>query len=599
MASGLARHAPAEERSHAAGEAALHVEGRPHGADLSCTDDVWAAIEGDPRWTSPELAAIAAERGHAAAAAEAYRRHGSDLFRHLLGPFSLAVVEPAAGRALLAIDRFGIHRLCFAPLASGLAFGTTTESVRAHPLVGASIPAQAIHDFLTLGVCASPATIYAEQQKLLPAQFLVCERGEVRRAFYWRMPYREGGRARLKDLAAELQAVLRQAVRRAIAGEDTAHLGAFLSGGLDSSAVAGLAVEVAGRPIKTVTIGFEHDEFDEMGYAHLAAERFATEQIDYYLRPDDVIELLPRMAAAYDEPFGNSSAVPAYYCARTAGERGVAVMLAGDGGDEIFAGNRRYVEQKVLEVYQRLPRALRRGAVEPLLAALPGGERVSLLRKVRNYVQRSNIPMPERMEGAGPFAELPLEEVFAPELAAQIEREASLEGLREAYLRTPSADLVHRMMHLDLKITLADNDLRKVEQMCELAAMPVRYPLLDEEVVEFAARVPPELLIKGFRLRHFYKRALADFLPAEVLAKKKHGFGMPYGDWPRTVPRFRAFVRDRLASLRGRGLFRAAFLDHLDPAAPGSPPPAADALLWDLLTLELWLAAHPGVPVVP
>ncbi len=596
MAGGLIRFGPASMQclfSHVAPGGALHVEGRDGAASLALAEELWAAIEGAPRWTDEALARIARERGHGEALAEAYRRHGESLLDHLMGGFSLAVIDRANDRALLAIDRWGIGTLCYAPdLGDGLVFGSTTDAVRKHPTVGGTVLPQQVFSYLYFMVVPSPHTIYAEQRKLLPAQMLVYEGGRISSRFYWEIPYEERRDRAFPDLAEELMALLRQAVSRSVEGSESSALGAFLSGGLDSSTIVGLLGGAGADPVRSFTIGFEADGFDEMAYANIVAEHFGTEHHQYYLKPADVTEFLPRMAAAYDEPFGNSSAVPAYFCARMARDTGVTRMLGGDGGDEIFAGNTRYAGQLVYNAYDRLPRILRAGLIEPVVLGLPALRAIPPFRKARNYVTRAKVPLPDRLVVLNPFEHATLSGVLDGEVLAELNRDQPLEGLREAYGRASSSEPLKRMMHLDMKITLADNDLRKVARMCEMADVPVRFPFLDEDLVAFSARLPSDMLVRGHRLRDFFKRAVRGFLPEAVIAKKKHGFGMPFSDWPREDPDLKALARDCLEGLKRRGYLAPRFIDRALAPRGGNSGGEFGEMIWDLMVLELWFRAH-------
>ncbi len=595
MAAGLVRcglRSAESSAAHLGEDGALHIEGAEGTVWLAVDGPLWAAIEGAPRWTEASLVRRARDLGHAEALIEAYRSYGEGLFNRLMGTFSLVIVDRVEKRTLLAIDRFGVGTLCYAQdLPGGLVFGTTTDAVKAHQAVTGTISPQQIFSYLCFMVVPSPHTIYADQMKLLPAQCLVCENGRLSRRFYWEIPYDECRRP-FAELAEELMALLRQAMARAVDGARPDGLGAFLSGGLDSSTVAGLLRAAGADPVRTFTIGFDSQGFDETDYAELVARHFATEHRTYDLKPADVVEVLADIAAAYDEPFGNSSAVPAYFCARMAREAGVSRILGGDGGDEIFAGNARYVDQLIYGVYGRLPRILRAGLIEPLVLGAPALQKFTLFRKARNYVNRANIPLPDRLGAMNPVLQLALEELFEAAVLDQIDRTQPVASLREVHRRSRSKEALKQMMHLDMKITLADNDLRKVRRMCEMAGVVVRFPFLDEDLVAFSAKVPADMLIRGFRLRDFYKRAMKGFLPDAVIGKKKHGFGMPFDAWPREDAALRAIVCDCLDSLKQRGYFAPAFLDRaLAPPAEVDGEPLGD-MVWDLMMLELWLRAH-------
>jgi asparagine synthase (glutamine-hydrolysing) len=580
------------------GQAGVHAALEVHGA----TDETWfgrdgpltAAIAGRPRWLAPDLAHVAAERGHAAALIEAWRRWGEEAPRHLDGGFAAAIVDYERCAGLAAIDRAGIGRLCYAtPRPGTIVFGTSADAVARHPSVGATVSNQAILDFLTFYAVPCPITIYAEQRKLRPAESIRLGGDSPRPRFYWRMPYGEATAGDARGLAEDLRAVLRGAIGRACRGRDPARLGAFLSGGLDSSSVAGFLAAATDGRARTFTIAFREPEYDESGFARIAARHFATDHHERTLTAEDAARLLPRLAEAYDEPFANTSAIPAFYCARMAGEAGVEIMLAGDGGDEIFAGNARYLEMLRMEGYGRLPAWLRRGLVEPAASALLFGDALPITGRARRRIRRLARPLPERMHSGLFDGALPAARVLAPDFLATVDPSHGAGIMREVWERTGSEDVVQRMLHHDIQVTLADNDLRKVTRMCALAGVGVAFPMLDAEVLEFSARVPPGLLMADGRLRAFYRDAMAGFLPREILEKKKHGFGMPYGLWLKEGRDFRAFCSDHVAEFARRGILRASFAKRIGRALGGAELDSSHVgVAIDVAILQAWLAAR-------
>lgn len=592
MGAALGAEAGAHAPILATPRAALQVVPTGPGSGLATEGGVTAGIDGTPRWSRPDLAALAGARGHATALLAAYRAHGRALLDHLHGHFAAVILDPERGFALFAIDRMGVHPLCVArQSAGGIVFGTTTLAVAAHPGVSATLSMQALYDYLFFYRVPAPLTIYEEQEKLLPAQVLTVADGVIDTAFYWRMPYGATSREARGDLEAALFASLRSAMGNATRDQDPARVGTFLSGGLDSSAVLGLWSERADGPAQAFTIGFDSAGYDETEYAIAAAQHFGAKHHIYTVTPEDVAALAPRLAVVYDEPFGNSSAVPAYYCARLAREHGVEVMLAGDGGDEVFAGNAVYARMKAFDAYHHLPRGLRRGLIEPLVMGCPGGDRVPPLRKMRSYISQANTPMPERMflDALGLFENA--RRIMDEDVLATIDPRHPQDVLRDVYGRCAGDSLIQRMMSLDQQIILADNDLRKVGRMCALAGIGVRYPLLDDDVVEMSATIPPARQIRGLKLRDFFRRAMGGFLPATVLSKRKHGFGLPYGPWIAGSAPLRELVHDNVAAFARRGYVRRAFVEAaLD--GPGRGETALASTLWDMMILELWLQHH-------
>lgn len=592
MAAELWRGEGAEDASTDAAPGAVLavVPGRVF-SDLATIGSAVAVIYGRPHWTSPSLDAIADRDGWAASVIAAYAREGADFLHHLKGWFAVAVYDSARRRGLIAIDRSGIATLAYGRAADGaLVFGSTTDAVRAYPKMAATISPQAIYNFLYTFTVPSPTTVYNEQRKVLPGEAIVFEDGEIRPGFYWQMPYTAARTGNYADYGPQLLDILDKGVRRTLNGVGEEEVGAFLSGGLDSSTIAGLLARHT-REAKTFTIAFNEPKYDESRYAKIVAEHFKTNYRQYIPTPDDVVDLMPRLADIYDEPYGNTSAVPAYYCAKMARDTGVSVMLAGDGGDEIFAGNERYALMQRIERYGQVPQPIRSAVLEPLLN-LPGVDRLPVLGRAQRLAKRYAIPMPDRLFSYGFLASDSVNEMFSPEVSATLDPDEPMAILREAYNRPAGADGLQRMMHLDLKATLADNDLRKVNRMCALAGVEVRYPFLDDAVVAFAATIPSEVLMPGGVLRKFYKDAMKGFLPAEILTKTKHGFGLPFEVWVKTHRGLQDMVRDYVSAIAVRGYFRRDFLDRVLAAAGRPEPDPLDSFAWDIAMLELWLRKH-------
>jgi len=271
-------------------------------------------------------------------------------------------------------------------------------------------------------------------------------------------------------------------------------------------------------------------------------------------------------------------------------EHGVTHLLGGDGGDELFAGNERYAKQTVFEHYRHLPRWLRRGALEPLLGRLPGS--MLPFRKAQSYVRQANVPLPDRLQTYNFLNRFPADQVFEADLLAAIDPDQPRNSERETYRRLKNASALNRMLYLDWQITLADNDLRKVTRACELAGVEVSYPLLDDAVVELSTRIPSAQKLRHGRLRHFYKEATKDFLPAAIIAKEKHGFGLPFGVWLVEHEGLRQLAKESLAALKARGLIRPAFIDRVLDLHAKEHASYYGELVWVLMVLELWLAAH-------
>ncbi len=555
-------------------------------ADIHVENGLAATLIGRPRFLDDELDFIARDQNPAVAVAHGWVRHGEALPTLMQGSFAFAVLEPLKKRACLVLDRIGAERLCYARHGGQLVFGSSAQNVAAHPAVGRTIDPQAIYDYLYFHTIPAPRSVYRGVHKLLPGQIVTLKNGQIDSRFYWQADYApaEAGFDAHRD---RFRSLLDQAVRDA----DAPATAAFLSGGTDSSTVVGALTAARGGPVDTFSIGFDADGFDEMEYARCAAERYGSRANEHYLKPADIVTAVPVIAREYDEPFGNESAVPTYFCARAAREAGFERMLAGDGGDEIFGGNARYAKQKLFENYFRVPAALRRGLIEPV-AHLPGLSDHFPLSKLKSYVRQANMGLPLRMESYNFLHRTPLDQIFAADFIHAVDPSTADAALTEVYERTASDHYINRMMHLDLKFTLADNDLRKVGTMTEAAGIEVRYPLLDDRLVAFANHLPVDYKVRGQKLRWFFKEALTDLLPEKIINKSKHGFGLPFGVWSTQYAPLGELVHDSLADFKKRGWVQPAYLDHMLAMQRGPHASYYGVMIWVMMMLERWLQAN-------
>lgn len=552
--------------------------------------DGWLAICGHPRWVDSG----AEVHGTAAVAAQffaAYRQRGSAALASLKGDFALALVQEGNGEVLLAVDRMGVRPLAYKQAGEALIFGSTAAALTTHPLGSLTLDNQGIYNYVYFHMVPGPATVYHELVQLEPGHFLHFKNGRITQQPYWEMRFEENGRGGVGHYKADFYRSLRGAVKRC-AGEGAA--GAFLSGGTDSSTVCGMLGELGNTPARAYSIGFDAPGYDEMEYAQIAARHFALSHHAYYVTPDDVVDAIPKVAAIYDQPFGNASAVPTYFCARLAKSDGVACLLGGDGGDELFGGNARYAKQRLLSIYSDLPAWLRKGLVEPAVRAVPGGRRIPPVRKLASYIEQASVPMPARYESYNLLERLGRANVFTDDFLNSIDPIQPSQLMAENYRNAHAATLINRMLAIDFKFTLADNDLPKVTRMCELAGVDVTFPMLDDDVVEFSAALPPRLKLKGNKLRYFFKEALRDFLPPEILSKRKHGFGLPFGLWLQTHKPLQDLAKDSLGSLKSRSIVRPEFIDELTGTHLSQHAAYYGTMVWVLMMLEMWFQQQPA-----
>lgn len=556
---------------------------------LKAIRGVLATYSGHPYWSDNELESLHIDSGFAESLLTAYELHGSDLLRLLHGSFSIAVIDSNSDEALIATDRAGTSKVYFGHTQhNGLRFGTSLQGVIAGCAEYENIRLQALFEYLYFHVIPAPGTVRTGLHRLRPGERLCYQGGRVSVAKYWLPRFDEETRASRKDLELELHRILRRAVTRC--SSDPA-LGCFLSGGIDSSTIAGLLAEIQ-PPAKTFTIGFDEPGYDETSFARDSANAFDTNHSEYIVSPANVVAAIPAIAEAYDEPFGNSSAIPTYYCALMAKEAGITTLLGGDGGDELFGGNERYVTQQLFDIYSNIPRFLRTGFLEPVICGMPALHRLPPFGKLNSYIRQANVPMPDRMQSYNYFSRTEPSEILDPVFLNAINTSGPLDLMRSDYDGTESGTLLNRMLALDWSYTLAYNDFQKVNVMCNLAGVDVRYPFADDDLIEFSSRIPPEMKISVFRLRHFFKQAVQNLLPPQVLSKKKHGFGLPFGIWMRSFGPLQELASDSLSDLSKRKVIRPAYVDMLLEAHRSEHAHYYGEFIWILMMLEQWLQKH-------
>jgi asparagine synthase (glutamine-hydrolysing) len=361
---------------------------------------------------------------------------------------------------------------------------------------------------------------------------------------------------------------------------------------VDSSTVTGVLTQVAGKPIKSFSIGFDEARFNEIQYARIAARAFGTEHHEYFVTPQDVLYALPLLLEGFDEPYGNASAVPTYFCAKLARDYGVDVLYAGDGGDELFAGNERYAVQRLFDYYYCIPAWLRQSCVEPGVLALAQRWNWTLLHKGQKYIQRARTPYPERLCAYSVFEVIPMADLLTDHLLETLAGSYHLHApVHYHYGQAQAQSELDRQLYVDLKLAIADNDLLKVTRMTEVAGVCVHFPFLDHRLAEFAATVPARIKMRGRKLRSFFKNAYADILPQEILTKQKHGFGLPIPVWLRTDKALNDLMHDLVLGPRTlqRGFFRKHTLEQLVKSHKTDETSFYGTMLWNIMMLEAWL----------
>lgn len=542
-------------------------------------------LRGRLRWPAGAAPADVARCLLSPATTTAERRQ---LLAGLHGSFALTLSD-GQGRWLLAIDRFAIETLCYRVDGAHL-----KSSARADDLGCAeTVDPQSLYEYLYFHCIPSPRTVYRDVRRLPPGHYLWFDQGRLTVEPYWEPNFAPRPGIGFTEAKDEFLAGLERGVKRQLDG--AVRTACFLSGGTDSSTVAGMVGRAGGTPAVTYSIGFDAVGYDEMAFARIAAKHFGADHREYYVTPADLVAGIPSVAAHYDQPFGNSSALPAYYCALKARQDGVERMLAGDGGDELFGGNTRYAKQRVFSWWRHVPAPLRKGLLDPLLMS-DFARHNAVLRKGHSYVEQANDPMPHRLAAYNLLLRLGPQTVLTPRFLALCDAQAPGRHQQQVWDGIPSTSELNTTLAFDWRYTLAESDLPKVRETTRLAGVGVGFPMLDDDLVDFSMQLPDDYKLRGLKLRWFFKEALRGFLPDEILVKKKQGFGLPFGVWTLRNPALHALAKDSVDALVARGLVNPGFAKALFEQLLGQVPGYYGEMVWILMMMEQWLRAKaPGL----
>jgi asparagine synthase (glutamine-hydrolysing) len=506
-----------------------------------------------------------------------YEEWGEAFFERLRGMFAIALWDKRRRRLLLARDRFGIKPLYYRHADGGLSFASELKAILEQPGFSREIDPQAVSAYLAFNSIPAPLTIFKEARKLPPGHLLSWEGGEVALRRYARPgPTGETRGGAADELAAELREVLDDSVRAHLVAD--VPVGVLLSGGVDSGGLAALASQHVGEPLRTFSIGFEEEGFNELSRARLVAERYGTDHHELVLRPN-AVELLPKLVEAFDEPFGDSSALPTYLVSELAVSE-VKVALSGEGGDELFGGYYTYVADLLARRVGRLAALAR-----PLAEALPSRtDRVGFDYKAKRFARAAALPPLERHHG--------WKEIFSPQARAELAGPGAsawdpLDLYRERYAETTGAEPLARMQDVDLGIYLVDDLLVKTDRLSMAHSLELRVPFLDPKVAEFAFSLPTKLKVRGLAKKRLLRQALAPLLPREIVHGRKQGFSIPIAAWLRGP--LEPFAREVLApsAVARQGLLDpAAVTPILDRHCAGREDLSRQ--IWGLMALTLW-----------
>jgi asparagine synthase (glutamine-hydrolysing) len=508
----------------------------------------------------------------------AYEEWGTGAFERLRGMFGIGLWDRRKKTLLLARDRAGIKPLHYALTNERLYFGSEVKSLIAAGAVGREIDLSALDHYLSYLYAPRDRAIFKGVQKLPPGHYLTYNDGRVEVRQFWQIGTSEPFRGTADQAAHALESVLADAVESHMISD--VPLGAFLSGGVDSSIVVGLMARASSRPVKTFSIGFDEPQFDELEHARRVAGHFGTEHHEFVVRPDG-LSILDRLIEHFDEPFADSSAIPTWYVSEIA-RRHVTVVLSGDGGDELFGGYDRYLPHPRVAQFDTLPLPGKRQVAGLLWPILPHGARG---KNFLRHVSRSDDG--RYLDSIAFFQPDEKAALYSADVRRALAGASAEDALAHHLARFSTLPAHSRMMRFDFETYLPEDVLTKVDRMSMAHSIESRVPLLDNEVIEFASTLPASLKIHNGRRKHVLKEAARRLLPAEILDRRKQGFGVPLGVW------FRGGLTDlfsdilRSPTTRQRGYFEPAFVDRIVSEHRAGKRDHT-LRLWQLLVFELW-----------
>ncbi len=515
-----------------------------------------------------------------------YDEYGVDGLQHLRGMFAIAIWDERDRSLFLARDRVGKKPILYSHQPNGdLIFGSEFSAVLKHPTVSREVDLVAIDNYMSYLCVPAPMTAFKQIRKLEPGHWLLWKDGEIKTERYWQPDFSKKIKISEEEAIVETTRILRESTKLRMISE--VPLGAFLSGGVDSSAVVALMAQESEQPVKTFSIGFEEQDFSELKYAKRVAEHVGAEYNEFIVRPN-ALDVIPTLVDHYGEPYADSSAIPTYYVAKET-RKHVTVALNGDGGDESFAGYERYAAMRIAEAYARVPSALRKAFVEAPVSLLPTSElKRSRFRDAKRFLRAANLPRTERyFRWVTTFNRDTKKELYTSDFAASVSGQDPLNLLDKWFAKANGTGTLDVTLLTDQMTYLPNDLLVKVDIATMANSLEARSPFLDHKLIEFAATLPESLKMSGVGTKSLLKKVAARLVPKEVIYRRKMGFGVPIGKWFRTE--MKDFVRSVLLSERSlkRGIVRPDILEkYVNEHIAGERDHSFQ--LWTFLMLELW-----------
>ena len=561
-----------------------------------CNEDgsIWIVFNGEI-YNFKEVKERLAERGHlfrsksdTEVILHSYEEWGVECLYQFRGMFAFAIWDSKLQRLFMARDRLGKKPLVYFHKNGHFAFASEIKALLQLPDIEKKVSDTAIHHYLTYQYIPSPETIFEGIKKLPPAHYLLYDRtGKIKIERYWRLNFNSTHKAQsdTQDIIALIRTELENAVKLRLISD--VPLGAFLSGGVDSSLIVGIMAHLAQKPVKTFSIGFQEKEFDELPYARMVSDHFGTEHHEFIVKPD-AIELLPKLVWHYDEPFADSSAIPTYYVASLTKDF-VKVVLTGDAGDENFAGYPRYLRGRWVASFSRIPPQLRRGLLSNLFRiASAFGWKKRILNRLADFMESLSTDQARNYcEQIKVFNGVEKENVYTDDFRQKVANTDPLDFLLQKFDESHTEDFLERLLYVDINSYLPEDLLVKMDIATMANSLEARVPFLDHKFMELVAGIPSHLKLHGFKTKFILKKAFKDFLPKSIFQRKKMGFGVPLSRWFRKE--LKGYAYEVLLDRRtlNRGYFRREGIQRLLDEHVTSHYDHS-ARIWALLCLETW-----------
>jgi asparagine synthase (glutamine-hydrolysing) len=555
---------------------------------------LWIVFNGEI-YNYPVLRKELEERGHRFSThtdtetiLHAYEEYGEDCVTRLNGMFAFAIWDRHQRKLFLSRDRLGVKPLYYALDKSGFVFGSELKALLECREISREMDLEALDRFLTFEYIPAPLSIFKSIKKLLPGHSLVYQNGKISIHRYWDLRYNKVDKSE-DELATSLYSLLRDSVRIRLLSD--VPLGAFLSGGIDSSTIVCIMSEIMDRPVQTFSIGFEEPTYNELSYARAVAKHFGTEHHEETIRPD-IVGLVERLVRHLDEPLADVSIFPTYLVSQLA-RRNVTVVLSGDGGDELFAGYDWYVADKAERFYRQLPSFIRNRMIPSLVDRIPpSAQKKGAANKAKRFVEGALLPQALQHFRWNVFLTEDRKALLYSRTLKELLKDIDTYAPFLSYLSLfKEVDPLWQQEYGDIKTFMVDDILAKVDRMSMANSLEARTPFLDYRVVEFAMQLPSSFKMRGFQTKYLLKKAMRGKLPPQILHRKKEGFSIPIKNWLRQE--LRPMMEEVLSEerIRAEGLFNPAYVrklktEHLDGVANHSHQ------LWPLMVFQIWRSIY-------